>query len=86
LDIDTYLRDWNCTALLLKQRLEVRGLHENPLLERVNENALGGIYLTIGDLDEAGTAFGRALDLVEPDTDPRDLAALHANLGPLELR
>ncbi len=83
--IDNHLQNWRCNALLLEQRLAVRGRYGNSELERVNENALGGIYLTLGDVEEADVAYGQARSLAGPQTDARDIGRQQVNLGNLHL-
>ncbi|MEV4825739.1 hypothetical protein [Micromonospora sp. NPDC049274] len=80
-DVDTLLRQWNCTHVLLPQRIAVRGRLGNPELEKLNENALGGIYRSIGELKEANDAYESALTLARADAEPHVLARLQTNLA-----
>lgn len=84
-DIDEVLRTWNCSHLLLRQRLAVRGKLGRDDAERSNHNAIGGIHLTMGRLKEADEAYGAALALTRTDAKPTVEAALHNNLGLLQL-
>ncbi|MCP3785264.1 hypothetical protein NLX85_18015 [Micromonospora sp. A3M-1-15] len=80
-DVDMLLRQWNCTPVLLLQRIAVRGRLGSPELEKINENALGGIYLAIGALTEANDAYECALNLAGADAEPHVLARLKTNLA-----
>lgn len=80
-EIDEYLREWNCTALLLRQRKRIRRKLDTPRQEQYNEDALGGIYVALGKLDLADKAYGRALKLAGPDTPPKVLSRLYANFA-----
>ncbi|GLW90407.1 hypothetical protein [Actinokineospora globicatena] len=80
--IDTFLRAWNCTHLLLEQREALRGkldAHE----EKVNLNALAYIYQCRGDLSKAGEALGQALKLAEAPVDKLNLLKIRINLAGL---
>jgi tetratricopeptide (TPR) repeat protein len=76
-----YLREWNSSRLLLRQRHELRRNLGKPRLERANENAIGGICTDLGDLVAARAAYDRALRLAGPDTKLAELARLHVNIG-----
>ncbi len=80
-EVDTLLRQWNCTRVLLLQRIAIRGQLGSPELEKINENALGGIYLAIGALTEAKEAYECALTLAGADAEPHVLARLQTNLA-----
>lgn len=80
-DVDTFLKQWNCTPVLLPQRIAVRGQLGSSELEKINENALGGIYLAIGALTEANDAYECALRLAGADAEPQVLARLQTNLA-----
>lgn len=84
-EIDVVLRPWNCSYLLLQQRLAVRDQLSEHADQLSNENALAGIYLTIGELEEADQAYGRALKLAQKSARASDRIALQNNLGLLNL-
>lgn len=80
--IDHHLREWNNTALLRDQRERVRARLEDPLLELRNEDALGGIYVALGEMTLANAAYSRALALAGSDT--KGLARLHTDLAAMQ--
>ncbi|MGW5581064.1 hypothetical protein [Micromonospora chokoriensis] len=80
-DADRFLRQWNCMPVLLPQRIAVRGRLNSPELEKINENALGGIYRSMGELKEANDAYECALTLAGADAEPHVLARLQTNLA-----
>ncbi|MEU4240018.1 AAA family ATPase [Actinoplanes sp. NPDC026619] len=84
-EIDAVLFPWNCSYLLLEQRLAVRDKLSEHADQLSNENALAGIYLTIGELEETDLAYGRALKLAQKAARASDRVALQNNLGLLSL-
>ncbi|GID29953.1 tetratricopeptide repeat protein [Paractinoplanes brasiliensis] len=81
---DGWLKKWNCSTRLRRQRERVRAGIRDPKLTSSNETALGGIYVALGKLDLAGIAYGRALKLAGPDAAPKVAAALHADLAAMQ--
>ncbi|MCU7730019.1 hypothetical protein ODJ79_40425 [Actinoplanes sp. KI2] len=84
-EIDKVLRVWNCSHLLLQQRLTVRDELEHPEDRLSNENAIASIYYTSGRLEEADEVYGNALKLAHQHGRATDAVALHNNLGLLNL-
>jgi tetratricopeptide (TPR) repeat protein len=80
-DVDNYLREWNCAALLCRRRERIRGRLDTPRQEQYNEDALGGIYVALGKLDLADKAYGNALKLAGPNAPPTVLSRLYANFA-----
>lgn len=76
-----FLRKWNCSDLLLEQREEVRGRLADDYLEMLNENALGGIYVSLGQLPQADSAYGEALRIAAAQHDDARLMRIRANLA-----
>jgi tetratricopeptide (TPR) repeat protein/acylphosphatase len=77
--IDRYLRRWNCSYLLVGQRLDVRAKLGNDHLEMANENALAGIYVSCGGFPDAGTAYQRALVKAAALDDRASKLKIHLN-------
>jgi tetratricopeptide (TPR) repeat protein len=84
-EIDKVLQVWNCSYLLLRQRLAVRDDLEHSEDRLSNENAIAGIYYASGRLEEADEVYGSALKLAHQDGRASDAVALHNNLGLLNL-
>ncbi|MET8150918.1 hypothetical protein ACIBSW_00890 [Actinoplanes sp. NPDC049668] len=84
-EIDKVLRVWNCSYLLLQQRLAVRDELEHPEDRLSNENAIASIYYASGQLEKADEVYGCALKLAHQDGRASDAVALHNNLGLLNL-
>ena len=59
--MDQVLQLWNAAGALLRYRLDIAGQLSERFQEMVNYNALGRLYLSSGDFDEACEAFGNAL-------------------------
>lgn len=79
----SFLRKWNCSHLLLEHREEVRGKLADEHQEMLNENALGGIYVSTGRLPEADEAYGKALSIAGSRKDHGRLMRIHGNLAAL---
>ncbi|MET8463445.1 hypothetical protein [Micromonospora zamorensis] len=84
-EIDELLRVWNCSYLLLEQRLTVRDALQHIEDRLSNDNAIASIYFTTGRLEEADEVYGSALKLAHQDGRASDAVALHNNLGLLNL-
>lgn len=82
--IDRHLQEWNNTALLRDQRERLRARLGDPELERSNEDALGGIYVALGEMTLANAAYSRALALAGPAASPKVLARLHTDLAAMQ--
>ncbi|MEU7906308.1 hypothetical protein [Actinoplanes sp. NPDC049118] len=80
-EINEYVVEWNCAGLLRGRREKIRGLLDTERQELHNEDALGGIYVDLGKLDRASEAYDRAQRLAGPDTPPKVMARLHANIA-----
>jgi tetratricopeptide (TPR) repeat protein len=80
--LDKTLRDrWNAAVLLLDQR---EALRKQPLDEddaRANENALGDLYASRGDFEQAARAYGDALARAEQQGDLYHRTLIRANLA-----
>lgn len=75
--IDTVLRRWNRADLLLPQRLEFRRSLTDEHLRMINENAIGGIYVSRGDYGLAAEAYRNALGYGDqPEDDVRSVKVL----------
>lgn len=75
--IDTVLRRWNRADLLLPQRLEFRRSLTDEHLRMINENAVGGIYVSRGDYVRAAQAYRNALSYGgQPEDDVRSVKVL----------
>ncbi|MFD6712517.1 hypothetical protein ACFXA2_04755 [Micromonospora chalcea] len=84
-EIDEMLGIWNCSYLLLQQRLAVRNGLEHLEDRLSNENAIANIYYSSGRLEEADEVYGSALKLAHEKGRASDAVALHNNLGLLNL-
>jgi tetratricopeptide (TPR) repeat protein len=68
--LDRFLRQWNCSDLLLEQRKTLRGKLESKDRELANYNALGYACASRGRYAEAAEAFEDALMLLGHSNDP----------------
>lgn len=79
--IDGLLSEWNRTGLLLAQREAMQGRIGDEHEEMINDNALGEIYKSKGEVDSASAAFSRAMIHAERRKDRASQTKLRANLA-----
>jgi len=77
--IDHYLRKWNCSYLLDRQRISVRAKLDDDHLEMANENALAGIHVSRGEFQAASEAYQRALTKATALDDRASKLKIHLN-------
>jgi tetratricopeptide (TPR) repeat protein len=82
--IDDALREWHCSAILLKHREQIVGELSDDHLEMANANQLAHLYTLAGDYPRAQDAYARALARAERREDGLARIVLGINSASLD--
>ncbi|WP_327588210.1 nucleoside-triphosphatase [Nonomuraea sp. NBC_00507] len=78
-ELDPELRKRNRAPLLLEAREKLRGRLRSEMSEMTNHNALGVLYMSMGDFAKANHAYGKALEYANALRDLPIRAEIRAN-------